>query len=89
MVASYLVSKTPQIEKCNTFRSGENGGQSHILEYQKSLALTAKAHLFGLGALVHSGRALAPSPGVGVAACAGAAAVATFGAATAKICDKM
>jgi hypothetical protein len=59
------------------------------LDYQRSLALKAKAHLFGLGALVYGGRALAPSPGVGVAACARAAAVAAFGAAAAKICTKM
>jgi hypothetical protein len=42
------------------------------------LSLKAKAHLLGLGALVHGGRALAISPGVGVAACARAAAVAAF-----------
>jgi hypothetical protein len=59
------------------------------MDYQRTLALKAKAHLLGLRALVHGGRALAPSPGVGVAACARAAAVAVFGAAVAKICTKI
>jgi hypothetical protein len=90
VVASYLVSKTPQIEKCNRFRSGENGGESHTLEFQRSLALKAKAHLFRIGALVHGGRALAPSPGVeAAAACACAAAVAAFGATAAIICAQI
>jgi hypothetical protein len=89
VVASNLVSKTPQIEKCNRFRSGKNGGQRHIFYNQRSLASTAKAHLFGLVALVHGGRALAQYLGVGVAACAGAAAVIAFGATAAKICDKI
>jgi hypothetical protein len=74
VVASYLVSKMPQIEKCNRSRSGENGGHSHTLQFQRSLALKAKVHLFGLGALVHGGRALASSPGVAVAALAATAA---------------
>jgi hypothetical protein len=63
--------------------SSENGGQPHTLEYQRSLALMAKVHLFGLGALLHGSGALAPSPGVGVAACARTAAAAAFAAAAA------
>jgi hypothetical protein len=45
---------------------------SHTLEYQRSLDLKAKAHLFGLGALVHGGGA--PAPFLGIDAAARAAA---------------
>jgi hypothetical protein len=84
VLASSLVSKTLQIEKCKGFRSGENGGKSHTLEYQRSLALKAKAHLFGLGALVDGGGAPVPFSGIDAARPAR-----PQGAATAEICVSM